>query len=342
MPTISRILACIAILLTAVAGVRGQSPSTTQLIGSGGTFPLPVYTSWLEDYQKLYPNLRLRYLAVGSGEGIHQVTSGMTDFGGSDLPMTDREISRAKVKVFHFPTVMGAVVPIYNVPGLEKPLNFTPEVLAGIFLGTIRRWNHPAIAAANPGVILPSNEIAVVHRMEPSGTTYVWTDYLSKANMNWRTQVGKGAEVKWRTGIAARGNGGLVDAVKRTIYSIGYCELTYASQNAVTYGLVQNAAGRFIRADSKSVSAAAAGVAFQPHDDFRVSITNAPGSAAYPISTFTWLLVPKLEGDKETALNNFLNWILTTGQDSRIESLGYARLPHTVVEKELEVLRRSE
>lgn len=342
-PTMNQILACVSCLLFLVAGSWGQSPSTTMAIGAGGTFALPIYTRWFDDYQKLHPNLQLHYLAVGSGEGIRQVTTGAVDFGGSDLPMTDREMVASRVKVSHFPTVLGAVVPVYNLPGLEKPLNLTPQTLAGIFLGTIRKWNHPAIAAINSGVTLPSNEIVVVHRIEPSGTTYVWTDYLSKANLKWRIQVGKGAEVRWRTGMAARGNGGVVDAVKSTTYSIGYCELTYALQNGVSYGLVQNAAGKFIRANSKSMTAAAAGAAFRMPDDFRVSITNAAGIDAYPISTFTWLLVPtRIEGDKKPILKDLLRWMLTSGQDSSIESLGYARLPGGIVQKELDALEQIE
>lgn len=339
----NRVLACLSCLFALVVGTWGQSPSTTVLIGAGGTFAMPVYTRWFEDYQKLHPNLQLHYLGVGSGEGIHQVTSGGVDFGGSDLPMTDREMAAGKVKVLQFPTVLGAVVPVYNLPGLEKPLNFTPEVLAGIFLGTIRQWNHPTIAAINSGVTLPSNEIAVVHRLDPSGTTYVWTDYLSKANLKWRIQVGNAAEVKWRTGIATRGNGGVIEAVKSTTYSIGYCELTYALQNSVSYGLVQNAAGKFIRADSKSVAAAAAGAASRIPNDFRASITNAAGIDAYPISTFTWLLLPtKIEGGKKPILKELLGWMLTTGQDSPIESLGYARVPGVIVQKELDALEQIE
>ncbi|MGO9405267.1 MAG: phosphate ABC transporter substrate-binding protein PstS [Terriglobales bacterium] len=339
----NKILACMSGLLVLVVGTWGQSPSTTVLIGAGGTFALPVYTRWFDEYQKLYPNLQLHYLAVGSGEGVRKVTSGVVDFGGTDLPMTDQEMAASKVKVLHFPTVLGAVVPVYNLPGLEKPLNLTPRVLAGIFLGTILKWNHPAIAAINSDVTLPSNEIVVVHRMEPSGTTYVWTDYLSKVDLKWRTQVGRGAEVKWRTGIAARGNGGVVDAVQRNIYSIGYCELTYAVQNTVSYGLVQNAAGKFIRADSKSVTAAADRVAFRIPDDFRISITNAAGINAYPISTFTWLLVPaKIEGDKKPILKDLVHWMLTSGQDSQLESLGYAGLPDMIVQKELEALEKIE
>ena len=302
---------------------------------------MPVYTRWIDEYQKLHPNLQLRYLAVGSGEGIHQVTSGAVDFGGSDVPLTDEEVLASKVKVLSFPTCLGAVVPIYNLPDSEKPLNLSAQVLAGIFLGTIQKWDHPAIAAINPGVTLPSNEIVVVHRVEPSGTTYVWTDYLSKANLKWRTQVGKGVVVKWRTGVAARGNGGVAAAVKQTRYSIGYCELTYALQNALSYGLVQNAAGKFIRAGPKSV--AAAGDAFRSTDDLRVSITNSGGSDAYPISTFTWLLVPtKPEGDKKRILKDLLRWLLTTGQNSGLESLGYARLPGAIVQKELEALEQIE
>lgn len=340
-PAMYRIVACVSFVLALAGGVCGQNRGTVVLVGAGGTLPLPVYAMWFRGYQKTYPNRQVHYMAVGSGEGIHQVTSGTSDFGGSDVPMTDREMSAGKVKVRHFPTLMGAVVPVYNVPGLEKPLNFTPEILAGIFLGSIRRWDHPAMAAANPGVTLPANEITVVHRMEASGTTYVWTDYLSKANGKWRTEIGKGAEVKWPIGVAARGNGGVVDAVKRTPYSIGYCELSYAMRSPASYGLVQNASGKFIRADPESISAAAAGAEFGSHPDFRVSITNPLGSDAYPIATFTWLLVPELKGDKRIALNGLLVWMLTTGQSTEVESLGYGRLPYNVVVRELDALARS-
>jgi phosphate transport system substrate-binding protein len=337
-----KIAACVSCVLALIGGAPGQNSNSVVLVGAGGTLPLPVYAMWFRGYQKAYPNRQVHYMAVGSGEGIHQVTSGTIDFGGSDLPMTDREMSASQVKVRHFPTLLGAVVPVYNVPGLEKPLNFTPEILAGIFLGGIQRWNHPAIALANPGVTLPANEIAVVHRMEASGTTYVWTDYLSKVNVKWRTQIGKGAEVKWPTGIAARGNGGAVDTVKQTPYSIGYCELSYALRSPVSYGLVQNASGKFIRADPKSITAAAAGAEFGSRADFRASITNPLGSDAYPIATFTWLLVPELKGNKRIALNGLLLWMLTTGQSPEVESLGYGRLPYTVVVRELDVLARNQ
>jgi phosphate transport system substrate-binding protein len=309
------------------------------LIGVGGTFPLPVYTVWFEHYEMAHPGCRFRYLPSGSGVGVDQVSSGAADFGGTDAPMTDREIAAAKVKVLHFPSVLGAAVPIYNLPRVDQTLDFTPQILSGIFLGTIKKWNHPAILAANPGVALPEVEIVVVHRDRASGTTYIWTDYLSKVSLEWRNQVGKGTEINWPIGRGASGSGGMAETVARTPYSIGYTELTFALLNHVRYGRVRNAAGKFVKADLKSVTAAAAGAANTMPGDFRVSITNAPGADAYPISSFTWLLIPaNLDGTKRPVLTGFLRWMLTTGQSTSVESLGYARVPESVVRRELRAI----
>jgi phosphate transport system substrate-binding protein len=314
-----------------------ESSSDTLLIGVGGTFPLPVYTVWFEHYEMAHPGCRFRYLPSGSGVGVDQVSSGAADFGGTDAPMTDREMAAAKVKVLHFPSVLGAAVPIYNLPGINKTLDFTPQVLSGIFLGTIKKWNHPAILAANPGVALPEVEIIVVHRDRASGTTYILTDYLSKVSPEWRNRVGKGTEVNWPVGRGASGSGGMAETVGRTPYSIGYTELTFALQNHVAYGRVRNAAGKFVKADLQSVTAA--GAAGTMPGDFRVSITNAPGKDAYPISSFTWLLIPaNLNGTKRPVLTGFLRWMLTTGQSTSVESLGYARVPESVVRQELQAI----
>jgi len=315
------------------------SSSTTTLVGAGGTFPAPLYTRWFEEYEKIHPGWQMRYVAVGSGEGIHQVTTGAVDFGGTDSPMTDREISEARIKVLHFPSALGAAVPAYNLANLDKPLHFTGHILAGIFLGTIRRWNDPAIAAVNPEATLPSARIMVVHRLEASGTTYIWTDYLSKVDTRWKREVGRGTEVSWPVGVPARGNGGVAEAVKRTPNSIGYCEVAYALQSGLPYGLVRNAAGNFVRASPESITAAAEPVR-TARGDFRVSITNPAGNNAYPISSFTWLLVPtNMESDKKPVMQEFLRWMLLTGQ-AFSEPLGYARLPEDTIRAELQAVEQ--
>jgi len=329
----TRSLCTLICLLVTSISAWAPSASVTTLVGAGGTFPAPLYDRWFDEFEKIHPGWRLRYLAVGSGEGIHQVTTGAADFGASDVPLTEEEITKAKVKVLLFPTVLGAAVPAYNLPELDQPLRFTPHILAGIFLGTIRKWNDPAIAAANPGVPLPPSRIVVVHRLEGSGTTYVWTDYLSKVDALWRRRVGRGIEVPWPVGQAARGNGGVVELVKLTPHSLGYCELNYALQNRLPYGLVRNAAGNFVRAGAGSITAAADS---KPplSTDFRISITNAPGRDAYPISSFTWLLVPmNMDNEKKTILKEFLRWMLDEGQDFS-QTMGYAPLPRSLAQME--------
>jgi phosphate transport system substrate-binding protein len=312
-------------------------PASAQLLinGAGATFPYPIYAKWFDEYHKINPKAQINYQSIGSGGGIRQLQAGTVDFGASDSPMTDEQIASAGAKVLHFPTVLGAVVPAYNVG--NKDLNFTPEALAGIFLGTITRWNDPAMARANSGVALPSTEIVVIHRSDGSGTTFVWTDYLSKANAAWKSKVGSGTAVNWPAGLGAKGNEGVAGLVRQTPNSIGYVELVYAIQNKMSYGKVRNAAGAFVKADLRSVTAAAASATMP--DDFRVSITNAPGKDVYPISSFTWLLVPAKfqDAQKRGVITAFLRWMLADGQ-KMAEPLGYAPLPNAVIAKELKVI----
>ena len=309
--------------------------------GAGASFPNAIYSKWFDEYHKKFSNVQINYQSVGSGAGIKQVTEGTVDFGASDGPMNDDQIKAYTDKhggsaILHFPTVLGAVVPIYNVPGVNAPLNFTPEALAGIFLGRITKWNDAAIASANKGVNLPANDIVVVHRSDGSGTTYIWTDYLSKISPDWNTKPGKGASISWPVGLGGKGSEGVTGLIKQTPNSFGYVELTYAVQNKIEYGSVKNAAGAFIKADFTSVSAAAASAAKSMPDDFRVSITNADGKAAYPICSFTWLLIPAKFSDtgKRDALKGMLKWALTDGQ-AFAEPLSFAKLPKDVVAKEL-------
>jgi phosphate transport system substrate-binding protein len=308
--------------------------------GAGATFPYPIYSKWFDVYHTKNPNFQFNYQSVGSGAGIKQVTEGTVDFGATDGPMNDDQLKAFQDKhggvgILHFPTVLGADVPTYNIPGVSGALNFTPEALAGIFLGKVTKWNDPSIAAANKGVNLPTADIIVVHRSDGSGTTYIWTDYLSKVSDEWKTKVGKGTSVNWPTGIGGKGNEGVMGSVKTTPNAIGYVELIYAVQNNIPYGSVKNSSGNFVKADLASVTAAAAGAAKEMPEDFRVSITNAPGKMAYPISSFTWLLIPQKFQDagKRDAIKGFLKWMLSDGQNS-VETLSYAKLPKEVVEKE--------
>jgi phosphate transport system substrate-binding protein len=301
--------------------------------GAGATFPYPIYSKWFDVYHSKHPNLQFNYQSVGSGAGIKQVTEGTVDFGATDGPMNDDQLKAFQEKhggigILHFPTVLGAAVPTYNVEGVSAPLNFTPEALAGIFLGKVTKWNDPAIAGANKGVNLPAADILVVHRSDGSGTTYIWTDYLSKVSDEWKSKVGKGTSVNWPTGIGGKGNEGVTGSIKTTPNTIGYVELIYAVQNNIPYGSVKNSSGNFVKADLASVTAAAAAVAKEMPDDFRVSITNPSGKTAYPISSFTWLLIPQKFQDagKRDAIKSFLKWMLTDGQGS-VETLSYARLP---------------
>jgi phosphate transport system substrate-binding protein len=309
--------------------------SAQQINAAGATFPAPIYQKWFGAYHNAHPDVQINYQSIGSGAGIQQLTSGTVDFGASDMPMTDAQIAKLSVKPLHFPTVMGAVVPVYNISGVSQDLKFSPAVLAGIFLGTIKKWNDPGLAKDNPGVKLPASEIVVVHRSDGSGTSFVWTDYLSKVSPEWKSKVGVNSSVSWPVGLGGKGNEGVSGTVKQTPNSIGYVELIYAIQSKMSYGSVKNAAGAFIKADLASVTEAAAGAAKEMPADFRVSITNAPGKGAYPISTFTWMLIPsKLpDGAKAKAIREFLKWMTTDGQKDA-PGLAYAPLPKAVVAKE--------
>jgi len=330
------LLALCAIALGAVV-IAGQN--AILINGAGATFPYPIYSKWFDVYHTKNPNLQFNYQSIGSGGGIKQITEGTVDFGASDGPMNDDQLKAFQDKrgtaILHFPTVLGADVPTYNLPGVSTPLNFTPEALAGIFLGKITKWNDPAIVSSNKGVNLPAADIIVVHRSDGSGTTYIWTDYLSKISDEWKTKVGKGTSVNWPVGLGGKGNEGVTGLIKQTPNSIGYVELIYAVQNNIPYGSVKNSSGAFIKADLASVTAAAAGAAKTMPDDFRVSITNAPGKTAYPISSFTWLLIPAKIQDatKRDAIKGFVSWMIGEGQ-SQVEALSYAKLPKEVVEKE--------
>jgi|SRR5580658_9391558 phosphate transport system substrate-binding protein len=313
------------------------------ITGAGATFPYPMYSKWFDEYHKKDGNIEINYQSIGSGGGIKQVTEGTVDFGASDMPMNDDQLKAFQDKrgfaILHFPTVLGAVVPTYNIPGVTSDLNFTPEALAGIFLGKITKWNDPVIAGANKGVNLPPNDIVVVHRSDGSGTSYIWTDYLAKVSEEWKSKVNKGASVNWPVGLGGKGNEGVAGLVKQTPNSFGYVELIYAIQNKMPYGSVRNSSGAFIKADLAGVTAAAAGAAKNMPDDFRVSITDAPGKTAYPISSFTWLIIPSKFSDaaKRDAIKGFVKWMVADGQNYA-EALSYAKLPKEVVAKEIKAL----
>lgn len=321
-------------LLTAAVSC---TPAPTSLTGAGATFPNPIYAKWFDAYQSI-GHVQINYQPNGSGGGIKAVTEGTVDFGASDMPLTDEQLKAFKDKhgfdILLFPTVLGAAVPTYNIPGVKEELTFTPDALAGIFLGNIKKWNDPKIAKANPGVKLPAQDIVVVHRSDGSGTTYCWTDYLSKVNPDWKAKVGKNTSVEWPTGIGAKGNDGVAGLISHQDGAMGYVELIYAVKNHLSYGKVTNKSGTVVKANLASVAAAADSVTTIP-DDFRISITDPDGKDAYPISTFTWLLVPAKNTDaaKQKELVGFLGWATSKGQDM-VEALEYAKLPQAVVTKE--------
>jgi phosphate transport system substrate-binding protein len=312
----------------------------TTLNGAGATFPNPMYSKWFSEYHKLHSEVQVNYQSIGSGGGIRQVIAGTVDFGASDMPMTDKQLQEAKTKILNIPTVLGADVPAYNVPGVSGDLKFTPEALAGIFLGKISKWNDKAIAAANPGVNLPDKEIIVIHRSDSSGTSFIWTDYLSKVSPEWKSQVGADTAVKWPVGLGGKGNEGVAGSIRQLSGAIGYVELIYAVQNKIAYGSVRNSAGAFVKASLEGVTGAAASAPKMP-DDFRVSITNAPGKDAYPISSFTWLLIPAQSKDpaKGKILADFLNWMVSDGQ-KMTSDLSYAPLPENVAAKVKEAIKQ--
>jgi len=316
-------------LLLAACGIA----QAQKLTGAGATFPYPIYAKWFSEYSAAHPGVEINYQSIGSGGGIRQVTAGLVDFGATDGPMTDEQLASSKVKLIHIPTVMGAVVPIFNVTGVGD-LKFSPDVLADIFLGKITSWNDGRIAKDNPGVKLPSETINVVHRSDGSGTSYIFTDYLSKVSKDWANGPGKGTALNWPKGIGGKGNEGVAGLVRQLPGSIGYVELIYAMQNHISFGEIKNAAGNWVKASIAGVTEAAASVKQIPAD-YRVSITNAPGAQAYPISSFTWILVPLHPQDaaKGKVLKDFLNWMLNSGQ-SEVSGLYYAPLPKELVAKE--------
>ncbi len=305
--------------------------SAQNITAAGATFPYPIYNKWFTEYNQLHPNIKINYQSIGSGGGIKQVSEGTVDFGASDGPMNDQQLAEAKVKVMHIPTVLGADVPVYNIPGVSKDLNFTGDEIADIYLGKITKWNDARLAKDNPGANLPDRAILPVYRSDGSGTTYIFTDYLSKVSPEWASRVGKGTSVKWPAGIGAKGNEGVAGMVRQAPYSFGYVELIYALQNKMAYGTVQNAAGKYLQGSPAGVTAAAAAAAKTMPADYRVSITNAPGAASYPISSFTWLLIPTHFNDpaKAAAVKGFLTWMLDRGE-SEATSMGYAPLPAQV------------
>jgi phosphate transport system substrate-binding protein len=310
----------------------GTSESAgVRLNAAGATFPYPIYSKWFNEYRKLHPNVAINYQSIGSGGGIRQLSAGTVDFGASDMPLKDDLLQKLNLHITQFPTVLGAVVPSYNIPGVTATLKFTPAALAGIYLGKITKWNDPEIRKNNPGVKLPAKDITVVHRSDGSGTTFVWTDYLSKVSPEWKSKVGSNTSVQWPVGLGGKGNEGVAGVVKQTPDAIGYVELIYALQNKMAYGLVENSSGNFVKASLETAKEAAAGAASEMQKDVRVSITDPPGKDAYPICSFTYLLIPDHIADaaKRDAIKDFLHWMLTDGQ-GMVESLDYGQLPESV------------
>ncbi len=318
-----------AALLATVAGTAGAQ----NINAAGATFPYPIYNRWFSEYAQAHPGVKINYQSIGSGGGIKQVSEGTVDFGASDGPMSDQQLNESKIKVMHIPTVMGAVVPVYNLPGVSKDVNFAPDVLADIYLGKITKWTDGRITKDNPGVTFPDKAILPVYRSDGSGTTFIFSDFLSKVSQGWANGPGKGAALKWPVGIGQKGSEGVAGMVRQTPGAIGYVELVYAMQNKIQYGAVRNASGKFLKATTDEVTEAAASSKAMPAD-FRVSITNAPGANSYPISSFTWLLIPRQFADpaKGKAVHDFLVWMIQHGE-GEAASMGYAPLPKAVADK---------
>ncbi|HEV8234085.1 MAG TPA: phosphate ABC transporter substrate-binding protein PstS [Gemmatimonadaceae bacterium] len=336
MKTSLRMIAASGLLVAAVAALAGAQGTTdgADLTAAGATFPYPIYSKWFTDYAAK-TGVKINYQPIGSGGGIRQLQEQTVDFGASDAPMSDDEMSKAKGgPVLHFPTVLGAVVMTYNVSGVTKPLRLTGEVIADIFLGQITKWNDAKLAALNPGVKLPAMDVLVVHRSDGSGTSFIFTDYLTATSPAWASGPGKGKDVKWPVGLGGKGNDGVTGQVKQTPGSTGYVELAYAKQNKLPYAEVRNAAGQFVMPTIESVTAAAAGAAksLPPTTDYRVSIVNAPGREAYPISSFTWILVYANQTDatKGKKLVDFLRWAFHEGEGAA-STLDYAPLPASMI-----------
>ena len=325
-------LVVLGLLVCAMVSAQAQ-----KLTGAGATFPEPIYGKWFSEYSAAHPGVEINYQAIGSGGGVRQMTAGLVDFGASDMPVTDVQLAASKIKLTHIPTVLGAVVPSFNVPGVND-IKFDPSVLADIYLGKITNWNDGRIAKDNPGVSLPNLKIIVVHRSDGSGTTYIFTDYLSKVSSDWANGPGRGASPSWPVGVGGKGNPGVAGLVRQLPGSIGYVELLYALQNKISYGQIKNASGNWVKASIEGVTEAAASVKQMPAD-YRVSITNAPGANAYPISSFTYLLVPLKFPDqaKGKVIKDLLSWIITSGE-SEAASLSYAPLPKAVADKVLKTV----
>ena len=325
--------------LAASMALPAASALAQNLTGAGATFPNPIYSRWFSEYAKEHPGVQINYQSVGSGAGIRQVSQKIVDFGASDGPMSDQQLSDSKVKLIHIPTVLGAVVPVYHVPGVSKDLNLAPEVIAGIYLGVITKWNDPSIVKDNPGVTLPDHQILPVYRSDGSGTTYIFTDFLSKVVPQFQERIGKGTSVKWPVGIGQKGNEGVAGMVRNSEFSFGYVELIYAEQNHMAFGLVRNAAGKYVKASTQGVTDAAAADLKTIPADYRVSITNAPGATSYPISSFTWLLIPQTWDDKgkEKVMIDFLHWMLAKGE-GEAAAMTYAPLPKPVADRVMQTI----
>lgn len=322
-------LIAVGLLVAALGTAQAQ-----KLTAAGATFPYPIYSKWFSEYSSAHPGVEINYASIGSGGGIAQVTKGLVDFGASDMPMTDEMLASSPVKLINLPTVLGAVVPVFNVPGVSD-LRFSGETMADIYLGKIQNWNDAHIAKDNPGVKLPDQKIIVVHRSDGSGTSFIWTDYLSKVSKEWAQGPGKGTALSWPTGVGGKGNEGVAGLVRQMPGAIGYVELIYALQNKIPFASVKNEAGNWVKASIESVTDAAASIKQMPAD-YRVSITNAPGANAYSISSFTYLLIPKSGSNAENrkVIKDLLSWILKSGE-SQASSLSYAPLPESLVQKEL-------
>ena len=319
----------------------GPAAKRTVVTGAGATFPYPIYSKWFSDYGKAHPDVAVNYQSIGSGGGIKQLMAQTVFFGATDGPMTDDQLKSAPGPIMHFPTVLGAVVPAYNLPNVTAELKFTGPLLADMYLGKVKKWNDPAIAKLNPGVSLPNLDITIVHRSDGSGTSYIWCDFLSKTSPEFKKKVGVATSVNWPAGVGAKGNEGVSGMVRQAPGSIGYVELIYAKHNDVTYGAVQNGAGEFVRATLESVTAAAASTATTMPADFRVSITNAAGKGVYPISSFTWILMYQNPTDKLRGriMVDFMKWALSDGQ-KEAGPLGYAPLPQQVIDLEKQALEK--
>ncbi len=324
-----------------VLGSMAVSAGAQKLTGAGATFPNPIYSRWFSEYSASHPGVQINYQSVGSGAGIRQVSSKTVDFGATDGPMTDQQLAESKIKLFHIPTVLGAVVPVYNIPGVNTELKFAPDVIADIYLGKITKWNDPRIARDNPGVNLPDHQLLPVYRSDGSGTTYIFTDYLSKVSPDFNSRIGRGTSVRWPLGIGQKGNEGIAGMVRNSPYSFGYVELIYAEQNKMQFGMVKSAGGKWLKASTEGVTAAAAAASKNMPADYRVSITNAAGADSYPISSFTWLLIPVKSDDpaKGKVLADFLTWMLDKGE-SEAAGMTYAPLPAPVVARVRETIKQ--